>query len=260
MDGSGLSFAVIIPVYNGRAFISKAIESCLQQTVLPDEIIIIDDASNDDTADIIRSFNSALIRYERNEKNKGPSFSRNRGMQFASSSWILFLDADDIFHKSKIGVIKSCLDNNTGIKAIGHGFTVNEMAWVGNMDIFWKKLLTPEPLTIFKILLRNRIVTPSLGVAASNHIFFDETMKHAEDHDFILRTAEQFGAWYIDIPLCSLHRIPLTAGGLSSQRWEMRKGEIRMFMKYCKRERQYLLMPLLILFSLSKYIRNRLLF
>jgi glycosyltransferase involved in cell wall biosynthesis len=49
MSDTQISFSVIIPVYNGEKFIAGAIQSCLQQTVLPDEIIVIDDASTDDT-------------------------------------------------------------------------------------------------------------------------------------------------------------------------------------------------------------------
>ncbi|MDB5211055.1 MAG: hypothetical protein JWQ30_1882, partial [Sediminibacterium sp.] len=71
MPASEPGFTIVIPVYNGAAYISKAIKSCLQQTVLPNEIIVIDDASTDDTAGIVQAIRSSLIKYERNIENRG---------------------------------------------------------------------------------------------------------------------------------------------------------------------------------------------
>ncbi|MDB5210342.1 MAG: putative glycosyltransferase O-antigen related protein [Sediminibacterium sp.] len=102
------------------------------------------------------------------------------------------------------------------------------------------------------------MVTPSLGVHVQNGIWFNEQMEFAEDHDFILRTAEKFGIWYLDMPLCSLHRLPLTPGGISDNRWKMRKGEMRMYVDYCKRNRLYPAIPFFLVFSLVKHVKNML--
>ena len=256
MTADKISFTVIIPVFNGAAFIAKAIESCLQQTVIPNEIIIVDDGSTDETEKNVKSLKSHLIRFVRNEENRGPSFARNLGMRSATSSWILFLDADDLFHRRKIEFILQCIQHNKTIRAIGHSFNIADL--IGTEEELKKPsgIRVAERLTVFNTLLRNPMVTPSLAVAATNDIYFNEQFKYAEDHDFILRTTEKFGFWYIDLPLCSLHRRPLTVGGISSRKWEMRKGEIKMFIDYCKRNRLYVLIPLFIIFSLLKHIRN----
>jgi teichuronic acid biosynthesis glycosyltransferase TuaG len=248
-----MRFAIIIPVYNGQAFIARAIESCLGQAALPDEIIVIDDASTDDTASIVRSFNSSLIRYERNEKNSGPSFSRNRGMQLATADWILFLDADDIFHTEKIRIIRECIQSDETIKSIGHAFDL-----MGEKKIIPAEIPSLKKLTSREILLRNAVVTPALCVSAQNRILFNEQMSYAEDHDFILRTTEKFGLWFLDLPLCSLQRMPLTEGGISSNKWKMRKGEMKMYIDYCKRNNWYPAVPFLLLFSLLKHARQML--
>jgi glycosyltransferase involved in cell wall biosynthesis len=256
MTASKISFAVIIPVFNGAAFVAKAIESCLKQTVLPNEIIVVDDGSTDATETVVRSFQSHLIRFLQNEKNSGPSLARNLGMRSATSSWILFLDADDIFHPRKTELVLQCIQHNKSIRAIGHSFNIIKADGSGIELNLRSGTPVSERLSVFKTLLRNPMVTPSLAVAAANEIYFNEQLKYAEDHDFIVRTAEKFGLWYIDIPLCSLSRIPLTAGGISSHKWEMRKGEMRMFIDYCKRNSLYILIPLLIAFSLIKHLRN----
>lgn len=253
MTEANLRYAVIIPVYNGEAFVAKAIESCLQQTMLPDEIVVIDDASKDDTISIVQSFNSPLIKLEQNKKNSGPSFSRNRGMQLADADWILFLDADDVFHPEKIKIIDGYIRNNTGVKAIGHSFDVGLL---NEKKIFSQPFPQAKQITVREVLLKNPVVTPALCVHAQNRISFNEQMSYAEDHDFILRTTEQFGLWFVNLPLCSLQRLPLTGGGISSNKWKMRKGEMKMYIDYCKRHKAYPAMPFLLLFSLMKHARQ----
>jgi teichuronic acid biosynthesis glycosyltransferase TuaG len=256
MSDTQPGFSVIIPVYNGEKFIAGAIQSCLQQTVLPVEIIVVDDASNDDTPAIVQSFDSALVKYSRNSENRGPSFSRNRGMAMVRSSWILFLDADDVFHPEKIAIIGQCIDRNKNIRAIGHSFEVTGNASAKQAD---QRLRSPFKLKMFsadEVLLRNPIVTPALGVSSQNGILFNEKMVFAEDHDFILRTTETFGVWFLNIPLCSLNRRPLTTGGISNNRWMMRKGEMNMYIDYCKRNKLYPAIPFFLLFSLAKHLKN----
>jgi teichuronic acid biosynthesis glycosyltransferase TuaG len=258
-----ISFTVVIPVFNGETTIASAIESCLQQTVLPDEIIIVDDGSTDRTASVVAMFNNELIRYQHNEQNSGPSHARNQGIRSARSSWILFLDADDVFHYRKLELTLLCLQHNKTIRAVGHAFRISKGNGYPNGQSIPSEIPLVKRLSVFNTLLRNPAVTPSLAVSAANDIFFDEDLFYAEDHDFyaedhdfIIRTAEKYGFWYMDVPLCSLGRLPLTAGGISSHRWEMRKGEIRMYIAYCRRNRYYLLIPLFVIFSLLKHLKN----
>jgi glycosyltransferase involved in cell wall biosynthesis len=88
-----ISISVVIPAYNSAKFISRTIESVLAQTRRPDEIIVVDDGSTDNTAEVIKKFGSD-VRYIYQE-NAGPSVARNRGVEAANCEWIAFLDADD---------------------------------------------------------------------------------------------------------------------------------------------------------------------
>lgn len=254
---NALTFSVIIPVYNGEQHIQSAIESCLQQTVLPDEIIVIDDASTDNTAGIVANINSGIIIYQKNEENRGPAFCRSQGMEIARSNWFCFLDADDSFHKNKIEVIRACLMENEHIKAIGHNFIFPGRP-VYILEESWQQKKHAVQLSVQNVLLRNRIVTPALAVAAANEVLFNENMMYAEDHDFILLTTEKYGMWWLDMPLCTLGRKPLTKGGLAGNRWKMRKGEMNMYLDYCRRNHIEMLFPFFILFSLLKHIKNSL--
>lgn len=88
-----ISISVVIPAYNAGEFISRAIDSVLSQSRRPDEIIVVDDGSTDETAGRIKKFGSQ-VRYIYQE-NAGASVARNRGIEAAGSEWIAFLDADD---------------------------------------------------------------------------------------------------------------------------------------------------------------------
>ncbi len=98
------SVSVIIPVYNGERFLAEAIQSVLDQTLPPDEIIVVDDGSTDGTAAIVCSLAGAStlpIRYFHQE-NQGPAVARNRAIALTSAKLIAFLDADDLWHPEKL--------------------------------------------------------------------------------------------------------------------------------------------------------------
>ncbi|HOQ05716.1 MAG TPA: glycosyltransferase family 2 protein [Anaerohalosphaeraceae bacterium] len=85
--------SAVIPAYNSEAFIRRAVESVLAQTLPPQEIIIVDDGSTDGTRQAVQSC-GGIVRYIRQD-NQGASAARNAGIRAASGEWIAFLDADD---------------------------------------------------------------------------------------------------------------------------------------------------------------------
>jgi glycosyltransferase involved in cell wall biosynthesis len=95
-----LSISVVIPAYNAARFIAETLESVLAQTLLPDEILVIDDGSSDNTATIAESF-GPLVRVIR-RTNHGQAASRNIGVQQAASEWIAFIDSDDLWEPGKL--------------------------------------------------------------------------------------------------------------------------------------------------------------
>jgi glycosyltransferase involved in cell wall biosynthesis len=95
-----MSISVIIPAYNATRFIRETVESVLQQTLPPDEVLVIDDGSTDDTASIAESFGPPVRVIRRH--NVKLAATRNFGVQEARSEWVAFLDADDLWQSNKL--------------------------------------------------------------------------------------------------------------------------------------------------------------
>ncbi len=92
-DRQSYAVSVVIPAYNAEKYIGRAIDSVLAQTRQPDEIIVVDDGSTDNTPNAIKSYGSKV--YYIHQENGGASVARNTGIEAAKSEWIAFLDADD---------------------------------------------------------------------------------------------------------------------------------------------------------------------
>ncbi|CAG1012659.1 UDP-Glc:alpha-D-GlcNAc-diphosphoundecaprenol beta-1,3-glucosyltransferase WfgD [Anaerolineales bacterium] len=92
--------SVIIPVFNAAAWIRQTIDSILAQTIRVLEILVVDDGSTDNTADIVREYGSPVVYI--NQQHQGVSAARNRGIRTAKASLIAFIDGDDYWHQRKL--------------------------------------------------------------------------------------------------------------------------------------------------------------
>lgn len=95
-----LTVSVIIPAFNVAAWIKQAIDSILAQTFHVLEILVVDDGSTDETANIIRGYGAPVVYI--NQQHKGVSAARNRGIMTAKGNLIAFIDGDDYWHPRKL--------------------------------------------------------------------------------------------------------------------------------------------------------------
>jgi glycosyltransferase involved in cell wall biosynthesis len=95
-------FSVIIPTFNRVEKVSKAIQSVLNQSYTNYEILVMDDGSCDNTRSVVEKYNDNRIKYEWAPNSGGPANPRNRGLKIASGDWVAFLDADDVWYKSRL--------------------------------------------------------------------------------------------------------------------------------------------------------------
>lgn len=119
----GIRFSVVIPAYNAVRFIEDGLKSILKQAYLPFEIIVVDDGSVDNTADVVKNFFSIhkeVKWYLIHQENKKVAAARNAGINVSTGEWIAFLDADDVWHKSKLAKVAEIINNNPQIDLICH--------------------------------------------------------------------------------------------------------------------------------------------
>jgi glycosyltransferase involved in cell wall biosynthesis len=102
--------SVIIPVYNGDRYLGEAIESALAQTYRPIEIIIVDDGSTDNSAQVAKRF-SPSVQYV-HQPNSGLGAARNCGAGLAKGDYLAFLDADDIWMEDKLTLQMAVFQSN----------------------------------------------------------------------------------------------------------------------------------------------------
>lgn len=99
MTASG-TVSVVIPTYNRADIVGKAIDSVLAQTYNDTEIIVVDDASTDDTERLLAEYDD--VRYHRFDVNRGANAARNKGIELATGEFVAFLDADDYWRREKL--------------------------------------------------------------------------------------------------------------------------------------------------------------
>lgn len=112
---------IVIPLFNGEKYISRAIKSCLEQKMVS-QIIVIDDASEDKSVQIVQNLidnnPTTTIELLRNEINSGPGVSRNKGIPIAKGAYIAFLDADDYYKPERFEKAISLFKNYSDIDGI----------------------------------------------------------------------------------------------------------------------------------------------
>jgi len=97
------SVDIILPIYNSEKYIEKTINSIISQSYKNWKLIVIDDGSQDLTAEIIKKYlNDKRITLKTLKKNKGVSFCRNLALRYSKSNYVAFIDSDDIWENDKI--------------------------------------------------------------------------------------------------------------------------------------------------------------
>ena len=104
-------FSVVIPTYNNKEYLKKAIQSVLSQSFNEYEIIIVDNFSNDGTEKLVSEINEKKITFVKNNNNGVIARSRNLGINLSKSKWVAFLDSDDTWHHDRLKKIHDFLKN-----------------------------------------------------------------------------------------------------------------------------------------------------
>jgi glycosyltransferase involved in cell wall biosynthesis len=223
--------SVIIPTLNRCFLLQRAIQSVLNQSYNPNEIIVIDNGSSDDTKKTIQTL-YPNIRYLTEDKI-GVSAARNKGIINARSEWIAFLDSDDVWKPEKL---EKQLILNYEFKNKYRFIHTNEIWFRNGVFLNQKKNHEKSGGNLFNKCLKLCCISPSSSLIKKKifdeYGLFDEDLKVCEDYDMWLRLTSKENVGYVSQPLVVKY------GGhsdqLSQKYWGMDRFRIQSIEKNIK--------------------------
>lgn len=216
--------SALIPTYNRRDHVARAIESVLAQTFPVDEIIVVDDGSIDDTVAVLESRFGDRVKLIC-QKNRGVSAARTTAVEAAQGEWLAFLDSDDEWMPTKLERQFEALD----ILGDKFGVCFTDCVFAGNRDMKAsafeaahfnnsskfgplpnpaKHTLAKDPIIFVQSLLVRRSLIKELNC-------FDEAMVISEDTDVLFRLTFKTEFCFVSAPLVMIDRTPSRVVGLS---------------------------------------------
>jgi glycosyltransferase involved in cell wall biosynthesis len=178
--------SVLIPAYNRAKYIGETLRCVLAQDYENLEVIVLNDASTDDTVEVVKSFSDSRIRLVHNERNLGLAGVRNRLLELATGDFLAWQDSDDLCTPDRIALQVNFLESNPKVLAVGSAATVIDE----DSKEIHKNLINPlfldndsiavsmcfeDPFTNSSMLMRK---------SAANGIRFAPDFPPYEDYDF----------------------------------------------------------------------------
>jgi glycosyltransferase involved in cell wall biosynthesis len=184
---------VVLPTHNRAGTLPRAIASVLAQTVGDLSLVVVDDASTDDTPEVVASFADRRVRYVRLPSNAGPARARNVGIAEARTEWLAFQDSDDEWLPTKLEVqLDRISDASREVAVVIGGYRVELEG--RQVDVVPEHTLaggdpTPDILDGWPIItptwLLRREALERVGT-------FDESLRCLEDWDLMFRISERY--------------------------------------------------------------------
>jgi hypothetical protein len=193
MPSAAPKVSVVMPVYNGEAYLNEALESVLEQPFTDWELIAVDDGSRDDSAEILARYAAAdsRIRVLRNETNVGVSATLNRGWREARGAYIARLDADDIALSERFARQVAFLDGHETVAVVGtnailidpQGRRLSSTRLPTRSAAIHSTLLRHNCLNHPSVMLRRAALEEASGYRFDGVEDYDLWLRIAERHD-----------------------------------------------------------------------------
>ncbi len=237
-----MTVSVIIPTWNRAKTLKKAIESALNQTVQPLEILVCDDGSTDESKEIVESINDTSVKWIEGYRAGRPAIPRNRGIKESKGEWLAFLDSDDEWLPEKLE-LQLKLAKELNCKAS----CTNAYRIIPNRNDKTLYLEYKKSMLSFNELIKDNYIICSSAIIHKSLIekvegFPQESwVKTSEDYGLWLRVAMISDFAYLDQPLVLYNDDPKTSfRSLDPDGWTQKKNVLRSF--FCWLWRQELLL------------------
>ena len=225
-----MNISVVIPMYNSSKTILSTLNSVKTQTILPFEVLIIDDGSLDESATIVEDFisnNLTLNIHLVKKVNGGVSTARNAGIKLAQGDWIALLDSDDEWLPNKLERQIQVLSENPNIDFLGTNRNGESFS-----AVLWNKLEHLTKISAKLLLFKNYFSPPT--IIFKKQIFFelggfDENQRYAEEGNYFIRIAQRYNCYLLDesLVITGGRKAHFGHSGLSGNLKQMELGELK---------------------------------
>lgn len=189
-------FTIVVPSYNRLRFLPGMWESVLAQTYTDWELLLIDDASTDQTQEWAQSIKDSRFHYLKNEVNRERSYSRNRGMKNAQGQYICLLDSDDTWHKTHLDTLHAFLAKENFPQA----FLFTKHQYKNEKNDCWTADLPAITGSAVEYIINYQPATPCVCIHKAiieQGFLFDEKFKINEDVYLYSRIAARFPVYNV---------------------------------------------------------------
>jgi len=251
--------SVIIPCFRCAETVQRAVESVAKQTLIPAEVILVEDCSGDETLQKLYHLQSLYagdwIKVIPRAVNDGPATARNVGWEVAKEPYIAFLDADDSWHPEKLRIQYEYMRNNPDVTLCGH-----QCIWLRDSAAppVLSEDLQSTKISASSLLFKNAFSTPTVMLRRDIPFRFQEGKRFAEDLLLWQQIAfADLQVVRIESPLAYVHKSLYGEDGLSAQLWKMEKGELRNLIDlYRQNKINQILFIAATGFSMAKYYKR----
>lgn len=220
--------SVLIPFYQADEYFDECMNSVLNQSYKPDEIIIVNDNSGKQSEEYLKKYNDVATIIHLETSHKAPG-ARNIAVSKANNDWVAFQDADDIWVLNKLEKQVKTLQENKSWIGCHTGVTVFDDS--GEKATYNNK---PSPIELEDLLMGSHITPPSLLIKkeiVENLGKFDTSFRTSSDYEFSIRLAKAgYKIGFVAEPLIKVRRT--NHGNVSSNGFRTFKNHLRLTKKH----------------------------
>ena len=181
--------SILMPVYNSEKFVLEAIDSILNQSFTDFEFIIVDDASTDQTLNIIKSFSDKRIKLIENKINVGNNNARNIGMGIATGEYICAMDADDIAVPNRVQFQLDFMEENKEYGMCGGFFDILDTKETYTRSEKYEEL---KVWLLSNVIFKHPTVFWRTSLLKKYLLEYNPEYRYAADYDLFVRAASCF--------------------------------------------------------------------